>query len=448
MKNLFAEFYRYSEDEIREIWNNCLFVFDTNVLLNLYRYSKDTSDEFLKILDEIHKKGQIWMPYQVGLEFNEHRIQIIFDFDKSYDDIKDIVSSEFNDAKKKIKNQYNGNHPSIDLKKIDNEIDECLKKIKSMIDDDKNNHPDRINKDEILEKLTLIFEKNVGSPYSKEKISEIMKKGQDRYSKNIPPGYKDGKKEGERQYGDLILWFQIIDKAKASKKPIIFVTQDKKEDWWWIQSGKTIGPRYELKHEMREGADVKFHMYSSEQFLEYASKHFGEEVKSTSITEVGRIGTMLDEHNNIMLVPEYPSTTYYSHELLSKLDDLFGKPLANPTFEDNVYFELDEYYNRLVKCTKSIVFDMKVSIKQIEELIMIQEAFRRKIFVFFEKGSLRKDQLFILANLLRSSVELCIEIVESKNNDLLLELYLRMTRSLIADLELFFGNNGGGLSFS
>jgi hypothetical protein len=73
-------------------------------------------------------------------------------------------------------------------------------------------------------------------------------------------------------YGDAILWLQLIDYAKSEKKPIIFVTDDDKEDWWLESGGKTISPRPELVQEMLTEAGVKFYMYSADRFLDYAQK--------------------------------------------------------------------------------------------------------------------------------------------------------------------------------
>ena len=73
-------------------------------------------------------------------------------------------------------------------------------------------------------------------------MKRIKEKCKHRFKNEIPPGYKDKKKDGT-ECGDLILWYQILNMAKDKKLPIILVTDDKKEDWWWISAGKTIGPR-------------------------------------------------------------------------------------------------------------------------------------------------------------------------------------------------------------
>jgi hypothetical protein len=50
MKEKLSEFYKPTEAEFKEIWEQCVFVFDTNVLLNLYRYPKNTTKKLLTIV--------------------------------------------------------------------------------------------------------------------------------------------------------------------------------------------------------------------------------------------------------------------------------------------------------------------------------------------------------------------------------------------------------------
>ena len=60
----------------------------------------------------------------------------------------------------------------------------------------------------------------------------ICKEGAFRYANQIPPGYKDAEtKEGIRQYGDLIIWKEILRYASQKKCDVIFVTNDAKPDW-------------------------------------------------------------------------------------------------------------------------------------------------------------------------------------------------------------------------
>ena len=91
------------------------------------------------------------------------------------------------------------------------------------------------------------------------------------------------------EYGDLVLWFQTIDKAKESNQPILLITDDRKDDWWLKFEGRTIGPQPELVHEIVSEADVSFYMYSADPFMEYASKYLKRQVNQRAIEEVRKI---------------------------------------------------------------------------------------------------------------------------------------------------------------
>ena len=75
MKELFPGYYRPSEDEFSDLWKNCVFILDTNVLLNLYRYSEESRNDFIKVLHKIETR--LWIPHQVALEFQENRTKVI-----------------------------------------------------------------------------------------------------------------------------------------------------------------------------------------------------------------------------------------------------------------------------------------------------------------------------------------------------------------------------------
>jgi predicted nucleic acid-binding protein len=57
--------------------------------------------------------------------------------------------------------------------------------------------------------------------------------GEMRAAQRMPPGYKDGGK-GENKYGDLIIWFEILQYAKVNAKKfnkVVFLSNDEKPDW-------------------------------------------------------------------------------------------------------------------------------------------------------------------------------------------------------------------------
>jgi hypothetical protein len=70
----------------------------------------------------------------------------------------------------------------------------------------------------------------------------------------------------------------------------LLVTADRKEDWWWREQGKTIGPHPELVREIkREGSVELFWMYSSVQFVEHANKYSSASVSIESVAEIKQV---------------------------------------------------------------------------------------------------------------------------------------------------------------
>lgn len=57
MKTTFKEYQKFTDEEYKKLWENCTFVFDTNILLNMYRYSRETVDAYFKVLDKLKKKN-------------------------------------------------------------------------------------------------------------------------------------------------------------------------------------------------------------------------------------------------------------------------------------------------------------------------------------------------------------------------------------------------------
>jgi hypothetical protein len=285
MKKTFPGYYCPTEDEFSELWQNCLFVLDANVLLNLYRYSPGTSEELIGILKEI--SDRLWVPHQAALEYQNNRLVVIEQQAAAYDAIQD----ELRKTQDKIDNELRSfaRHPFIEVDRLLERIKNIFAEIGKELNELKQEHPDLFDGDHIRDAITVLLEGKVGSPYSFGRMDEIYKEGKTRYEHDMPPGYLDRDKGSTRQYGDLVLWFQIIDKAKETKKPIIFITDDRKDDWWWRFKGKTIGPRPELIEEMLSQAGVSFYMYQSDPFMEHAQAYLKRQVKQEAIDEVREV---------------------------------------------------------------------------------------------------------------------------------------------------------------
>ncbi len=215
MRKTISEFLEPKDDQKAIIWNQATFVFDTNVLLNLYRYTSSTRTALLEALKNLKS---VWLPHQVIIEFMNRRSEVVFETVNRYEKLQDNCTTLVNE----IVNQLR-------LSKTDDSIIEFSNFTKEWLDKKKNDdlivtHP---NDDVILNDLLYVFDKNTGNEFTEKQLDKIFSEGKDRYANQIPPGYKDCSKDSpNRIYGDLILWKQIIDFARDSKKDIVFITHD------------------------------------------------------------------------------------------------------------------------------------------------------------------------------------------------------------------------------
>src|SRR2546425_8220950 len=91
MRNLFPGFYERNEEEVNKLWQEGIFVFDTNMLLNVYRYSPETRNRYFEILRQL--KEQLWIPYQVAYEYQDNRLTVIQEQIEAYKKIANILHS-------------------------------------------------------------------------------------------------------------------------------------------------------------------------------------------------------------------------------------------------------------------------------------------------------------------------------------------------------------------
>jgi predicted nucleic acid-binding protein len=298
MRESIREYLVLSVDEKKKIWKKADFVFDTNILLNFYKYSDDTRNELFNAIERLG--GRVWLPDHVLCEFMKKRASTIFECVQRYDTIK-------KDTEKfiiKISETLLINPKSNGLDVLSENIFKIIDKLKDK--DLSVTHP---AEDKILERLLSIFNKKIGEKYTDEKLKEIYVLGYKRYQKNFPPGYKDRVKEksdsihnGEdsyddinNQYGDFVIWSQILDSIKKKDRDIIFITNDKKEDWWEICSGKTLGPRVELKREFYNNSDNDILFYDMMRFLDFSNKFESANIPSSVMEEVGIYETKNNE---------------------------------------------------------------------------------------------------------------------------------------------------------
>ncbi|KNZ41389.1 PIN domain-containing protein [Acetobacterium bakii] len=330
MRKAICEYLEPDIDNKKMLWENSIFVFDTNVLLNLYRYSTKTREGLLEAISLF--QDRIWMPHHVATEFMSKRCKVIYDTVITYDSLKTEAESF---VKKCIE--------SIRIKEDNPEIMELEDYLQTWVKNhrEKNLLVQKPSEDNILPKLLSLYENRVGSPFDIKAKQIIYDQGKVRYEDKIPPGYKDAIKGGKNDniYGDLIIWKEILNYSQENKKNIIFITQDKKEDWWNQCNGKTIGPRIELRKEFIDETEQEFGMYTMNSFIETYNEKSDVELDQSVIDEVSQVDADIRIFWNVQ-------NKYLINKDSIISDNLFENILfENKIFENNT----DEFITKTLK---------------------------------------------------------------------------------------------------
>ncbi len=306
MKELFPEYY-YSPD-FPELWNKAIFVFDANVLLDLYRLSPSASNELFSILEHLKTDNRIWLPHQFANEYHKNLISVRNQIAEEHKDKENDLKEIRDQIAEKLGSFKTRSEFTVDKAQRTN-VSKAIQQIISSFSEFVRTHEGRLESENLKEKTAQLFASNVGCPYPEERLTDIYAEGKSRFNDSIPPGYKDKDKPEPDCYADLVAWFQIIDYACSQESPIIAVTNDtSSDDWFYKYKGRLQGgPRLELVKEMRDKANVDFYLYTTATFVKYASTHFQTQVSHESIEEISNLDREYFE-NVSKRFEEMPST--------------------------------------------------------------------------------------------------------------------------------------------
>ena len=307
-KDEFYGFYREPFNKENMTTENTIIVFDTNSLLNVFRFTPEASKVYFEIIQSVQDK--IYIPYLVALEFHFHKSETLLlneinvtkfknNFSKNWNKLKSEAAKTLfsslsyrNDKDNKELNAYLSDLLNSEDLNIENKL---VEKISSISE----------NQTNIFNALVEIMHSKTGERYTQDMITKIEKEGEERYKNGIPPGFNDANKKLSRSYngikyqqkfGDLIIWKDIISKAKEDRiKHVIFVTSDGKRDSKTDLNYKVcvgndgngkekyqiIGPRVELIEEMKNETGADFYLMDELEFM----KQFSQEEVSSQVAK-------------------------------------------------------------------------------------------------------------------------------------------------------------------
>lgn len=259
-----------------------IIVCDANVYLHVYSYSPDYSEYAVSCLEAI--KDYLIMPSMVEIEYKKHQKSCFNQMSKR------ISGAKENFVRQISKAQNDSLSVSINLKKLGfNEIDELnnsieqqysaiMKTVEDFFEDRAQTLELLANgwgkRDRVWAIYSYIVAQNRVLPaFSLLELYRLCEEGKKRFSKEIPPGYKDEKKDGLSKYGDFIWWKEVLQYIEKEHCDLYLITDDVKEDWWFKDSAGEYSLRKELVNEFEKTGQI-IHPYTSRHFFELVGKEY------------------------------------------------------------------------------------------------------------------------------------------------------------------------------
>ncbi|MFJ9631652.1 PIN-like domain-containing protein [Streptomyces sp. NPDC101175] len=278
-------------DDWKSVVSDGLIVVDTNVLLNLYRYNHGARSSLLATLGAFGNR--LWVPHQVMNEFWRNRDSALEDperqLQQSITALKADLDKSFSDLRQWV------NRVSLDRKSAQRlesvlsiALDDVITEMEAVVGNGDGMDRDT-SKDEVVLALARILKGKVGRALTSDNYSAALIEGKRRIDEQIPPGYKDKKKQSQgddSEVGDYLVWAQLIHEAKRRERSVLLVTGDAKEDWWRTRNGISLGPRNELTEELLREAGVRLYMLKPDRLLTYARDFLRVTVSDDSVQNV------------------------------------------------------------------------------------------------------------------------------------------------------------------
>lgn len=301
MKSLFSWYFPVPDDERMKIWDTGVLTVDANVLLDLYRYHENTRNSLLTCIESF--KGRLWLSHQAAQEFFRNRSKVIISSSKGFNQATDELS-KLRKTLSATMEQLQGNRLISNevTNKLNASLSDALDKAGASITEAGTKHPNYLLSDPILDTLLTLFEGAVGDVFSEDQLKTLRSEADARKKNKVPPGYLDEGKDADRSFGDFFLWRQLLDHAKRITQPMIFVTSERKEDWWERLSGQTVGPRLELIQEAYEYSGQRVLIYQTDHFLEFALERTGKQVDASAVEEIRAVDSLRADIQNTVKV--------------------------------------------------------------------------------------------------------------------------------------------------
>lgn len=250
----------YCIEELRNMFRNAVLAFDTNVLLGLYQYSPKALADIKGLLTLEGVKPRLFIPYHTAEEYYKHKDRIIKKAETTYLDKIGRVTTAINSLEQDVSKSHFLYDWIIAAKTTLNNNITALQDEYTRLG---------INMNSVSDIIEEIFSDEAVGPelHDKELYEELYER---RAKYDIPPGITDRQKK-QNQSGDFIIWSELLQKAKTDHTDIIFITNEKKFDWWDANSKGRPNPKLLIEFNKKTGQRCYF--FNMDKFINFLARN-------------------------------------------------------------------------------------------------------------------------------------------------------------------------------
>lgn len=326
-RSIYSDFVEYQNLDVvdaAEPVEGTIYAIDTNVLLNLYKYSRQTAEDVIGALTNM--SSVLFVPHQTLQEFwsrleevrkGDHHREAAGKVESASSEVKRTVATWL--TRTGLTSATDGVAST-----IESALDQLVNAAAQLQDTiDRTRQESEQGGSGIIKALEQILSGRVGLAPDSETRKRLLEDFRRRVADGIPPGTRDAElKNGktDKAAGDFLIWQQCIDEARRRKESegrtfdLTLITNDLKDDW--IRGRDASRP---LAHRLllREYADHVggvFRIATFGNLLDTAANHFGatvsEEARAqveevTRSTAIGWTTTSAAEYLNVLLTSNY-----------------------------------------------------------------------------------------------------------------------------------------------
>jgi len=245
----FAGFKAASSEQLDAALQDAIVAVDANVLLDLYRFRPQTSQDLITVLRKLGDR--LVVPHQALREFWRRRQRTLDSPRRSTKEAADALAKSGRsvcDTLASWAKAVGVDHDELAgmTARVNSFLDELRGELQTILQD----AGEERAMDPVLDRLDELLAGRVTLPLGQEEWTACIAEANRRIDSEDPPGYLDaGKGDSdlpEGGAGDYLVWYQATRYAHEQDRDLLIVTRDEKEDWWWRQHSEFIGPRPEL----------------------------------------------------------------------------------------------------------------------------------------------------------------------------------------------------------